>query len=102
MNRPTAFRVSFTPGCAASSKVKSIIKWEIEKFLLQIPRQCATSNFWDGEQVRGPKERCKKEWGKSIEKKIKIHVGLNKSRSSTAEILDLGFKVQSVPLPLAI
>lgn len=48
------------------------------------------------------RERWIKERGNQLKKIIKIHTGLNKLRSSAGGILDLGFEIERVPLPLAI
>lgn len=67
------------------------------------PKKGSHQQLLGGEQAGGPKERWKKERGKSIEKNIiKIHAGLNKLRSPAGRILDLGFETERVPLPLAI
>lgn len=50
----------------------------------------------------GTERKVEKRAGNIIKKKIKIHAGLNKLRSSASGILDLGFETQRVSLPLAI
>lgn len=90
------------PTALPARKLSLLSNRKLKSFFWKSQGNVPPATSWMGGRVGDQKRGVKKSGGNQLEKKIKIHVGLNKSRSSTAEILDLGFKVQSVPLPLAI